>query len=188
MRVRWQGLCLWTVVLTTLAPLCRAQSAVTPEDEYKKLIHASADAQPLGENPFGEQVSLYNGSLSFEQTDVSVVGNGPLLQLSRSCRPQDRNEAGAIDGGFADWDMEVPRIDTLAATQWLVAGTNPRARCSRFGLPPTIAGTQGGAAWEPATWWTGYQLVVPGQGSQDLLRRSAQNTLSPSMVAVCSAS
>jgi len=181
MRVYWQGICLSAVVLLALAGVCHAQSAVTPEDEYKKLIRVSEDIQPLGENPFGEQVSLYNGSLSFEQTDVSLAGNGPVLQLSRSFRPQDKNEAGAIDGGFADWDIEVPRITTLAATQWLVAGTSPRARCSRFGLPPTIAGKQGGADWEPATWWAGYQLVVPGQGSQDLLRRAAQNTLSPTM-------
>jgi len=181
MASRWQGICLWAAVLVSFVPLCRAQSTVAPEDEYKKLIRVSEDIQPLGENPFGEQVSLYNGSLSFEQTDVSLAGNGPLLQLSRSFHPLDKREAGAVDGGFADWDMEIPRITTLAATQWLVAGTSPRARCSRFGLPPTIAGKQGGADWEPATWWAGYQLVVPGQGSQDLLRRSAQNTLSPTM-------
>ena len=66
MRNRWQGICLWAVVLVSSASLCHAQSTVTPEDEYKKLIRVSEDIQPLGENPFGEQVSLYNGSLSFE--------------------------------------------------------------------------------------------------------------------------
>ncbi|WP_449421942.1 RHS repeat domain-containing protein [Rhodanobacter lindaniclasticus] len=154
---------------------------MTPEDEYKKLIRVSEDIQPLGESPFGEQVSLYNGSLSFTQTDVSLAGNGPLLQVSRSFRPKDKKESGTADGGFADWDLEIPRITTLAATQWLVTGSSPRSRCSQFGQPPTIAGKRGGAAWEPTTWWNGYQLVVPGQGSQDLLRRAAQNTLSPSM-------
>lgn|SRR6187402_3084278 len=30
-----------------------AQSAVTPEQEYKKRIHVTDDISPLGENPFG---------------------------------------------------------------------------------------------------------------------------------------
>ncbi|KQZ66751.1 hypothetical protein ASD55_17340 [Rhodanobacter sp. Root561] len=158
-----------------------AQSAVTPEQEYKKLIRVSEEIQPLGENPFGEQVSLYNGSLSFEQTDVSLVGNGPLLQVSRSYHPKNQNEAGPTDGGFGDWDIEIPRITTLAATKWLVTGASSQARCSHFGPPPTIAGKSGGADWIPTAWWHGYQLMVPGQGSQDLLKRSAQNTLSPTM-------
>ncbi|CAM5347107.1 Fibronectin type-III domain-containing protein OS=Rhodanobacter lindaniclasticus OX=75310 GN=B1991_13375 PE=4 SV=1 [Rhodanobacter lindaniclasticus] len=181
MGVRRQGIGLWAVVLFAWVGAGHAQTAVTPEDEYKKLIRVSQDIQPLSENPFGEQVSLYNGSLSFVQTDVSLPGNGPVLQVSRSFRPVDKKESATVDGGFADWDLEIPRITTLAATQWLVAGSSPRSRCSQFGLPPTIAGQQGGADWEPATWWSGYQLVVPGEGSQDLLRRAAQNTLSPSM-------
>ncbi|WEN15572.1 hypothetical protein PY254_02535 [Rhodanobacter sp. AS-Z3] len=162
-------------------PICHAQSAVTPEHEYKKLIRVSEDIQPLGQNPFGESVSLYNGNLSFEQTDVSLAGNGPMLQLSRSFQPKDSSEAGAVDGGFADWNVELPRITTMASSFWRVSGPSPRSRCSQFGPPPVIAGTQGSADWDPVTWWNGYQLVVPGQGSQDLLKRAPKNTLSPTM-------
>lgn len=182
MRNTRQGICLWAVMLFALANVAHAQSTtVTPEDEYKKLIRVSEDIQPLGESPFGEQVSLYNGSLSFEQTDVSLAGNGPLLQVSRSFRPVDRKESGTVDGAFSDWDIEIPRITSLAATHWLVAGASPRSRCSQFGPPPTVAGKNGGADWVATSWWNGYQLVVPGQGSQDLLKRSVQNTLSPTM-------
>ncbi|HEY9469988.1 MAG TPA: hypothetical protein VIQ76_10290, partial [Propionibacteriaceae bacterium] len=164
-----------------------AQSTVVhPEDEYKKLIRVSEDIQPLGENPFGENISLYNGSLSFEQTDISLAGNGPLLQLSRSFHPREAKESESIDGAFSDWDMEVPRITTMTAYQanvmgWLVNAGNKTARCSLFNVPPTVAAQSGGSDWEPHSWWAGYQLVVPGQGSQDLLRRASQNTLSPQM-------
>jgi hypothetical protein len=67
---------------------CHAQTtgSVTPEDEYKKLIKVNQDIQPLGAHPFGEDISLYDGTLSFEETDVSVPGNGPLLQLGRSLK------------------------------------------------------------------------------------------------------
>ncbi len=61
-----------------------AQSTVTPEDEYKQLIKIDQDVQPLGPHPIGEHISLYDGTLSFEQTDVSLRGDGPTIQLSRS--------------------------------------------------------------------------------------------------------
>ena len=181
-----QGICLWAVVLISFASLCHAQSTVTPEDEYKKLIRVSEDIQPLGENPFGEQVSLYNGSLSFEQTDVSLAGNGPLLQLTRSYHLRETKESESIDGAFSDWDIEIPRITTMTANQanvtgWQINQSNRDARCTLFGPPPTVAAQVGGADWEPMTWWTGYQLVVPGSGSQDLLKRTGENTLSPDM-------
>ena len=60
--------------------VAHAQS-VTPEDEYKKLIKVSEDIQPLGENPFGERIGLYDGSLSFNQADISVPGIGPTITI-----------------------------------------------------------------------------------------------------------
>lgn len=60
-----------------------AQTAIPPADEYRKLIAAGQSIQPLGAHPFGEKINLYNGSLSFEVTDISVPGIGPVLQLSR---------------------------------------------------------------------------------------------------------
>jgi hypothetical protein len=77
--------------------------------------------------------------LSFEQSDVSLKGNGPLIQVHRRL---------AIDGGpfmtdnaLADWDLDIPRITTIAAetsagpTVWQVHGASPDARCSTFGVP-----------------------------------------------------
>lgn len=57
------GLCSFT------SGVLHAQAAaVTPEDEFKKKIRVSEDIQPLGENPFGEQISLYNGSNKIKGT------------------------------------------------------------------------------------------------------------------------
>jgi|KBSMisStaDraftv2_1062788.scaffolds.fasta_scaffold694677_1 hypothetical protein len=53
----------------------------SPDGELKKKIKVSEEIQPLGESPFGESISLYSGSLSFNQVDVSLPGQGPLLQL-----------------------------------------------------------------------------------------------------------
>ena len=167
-----------------------AQSMVTPEDEYKKLIKVNEDLQPLGENPFGERISLYDGSLSFEQVDVSVPGTGPTITIGREFtlhtaddRPDLQNRA------FGDWDIDLPEIVTATANQnnvqgWLVEGAiNQKDICTGFSRPPSVAAPAGDSArtdWEPDAWWQGYQLHIPGQGNQELLQRSAQNTASPS--------
>lgn len=165
--------------------LLHAQTTVAPEDEYKKLIRVSEDIQPLGEHPFGESISLYDGSLSFQQTDVSASGTGPLMQLTRQFQIEG---SAAIwtrgDYAFGDWTLALPRIETLTAngysgarhvTGWQVdvaPDQDPNARCSHFARPYSVVMHPSDPAltpWEPETWWKGYHMVIPGQGTQDLL-------------------
>ncbi|WP_233840717.1 hypothetical protein [Dyella sp. 2HG41-7] len=68
--------------LLVLSGLCRAQSA-TPDQEYQKLIQVDRNIEPLGEHPFGENINLYDGTLSFNVTDVSLRGNGPTITVKR---------------------------------------------------------------------------------------------------------
>jgi hypothetical protein len=109
MRVTRQGICLWAAMLL-FSSLSHAQT-VTLEDEYKKLIKVDTDIQPLGANPFGENVSLYDGTLSFEQTDVSVAGTGPLLQVARTLKIIGASEMPLnYEGAFADWELNIPTV------------------------------------------------------------------------------
>ena len=180
----WQGICLTAVFLVSFSGLTRAQS-VLPETEYKKLIKVDEDIQPLGANPFGESISLYNGTLSFEQTDISFSGNGPTIQLSRSLQTTD-GLAFALNRQrpFGDWDLDIPRIETLTAgtTTWQVSSGPTAGRCTSFDEPPIVGSTQPGTnSWSPDQWWYGYHLIVPGSGDQPLLARVAANTLTPTM-------
>lgn len=111
-----------------------SQSApVSPETEYQKRIKVSEDIQPLGENPFGENVSLYNGALSFEETDVSAAGIGPLLQLSREFHVPDTSPVTVyhtfLNNAFVDWSLKVPRLKTLSA--FLPIETGCQDQCAR---------------------------------------------------------
>ncbi|WP_155393971.1 hypothetical protein [Xanthomonas albilineans] len=63
--------------------------AVTPEDEFDKRIRLSQNIQPLGEKPFGEQISLYNGALTFRQVDIDQPGIGLPIQLIRTFNPSE---------------------------------------------------------------------------------------------------
>lgn len=165
-----------------------AQTMATPEEEYKKLIKVNEDVQPLGETPFGERISLYDGSLSFSQTDVTVTGTGPTITVGREFALHGREDRPDLQQrAFGDWDMTLPQIFTVTANQrnvtgWQVASSNQKAICTQFREPPSVAAPPGDALradWEPETWWQGYQLRIPGQGSQDLLRRSTANTVTP---------
>jgi len=163
-------------------------SNTTPEEEYRKLIRVNEDIQPLGETPFGENVSLYDGRLSFSSTDISLSGTGPSIQINRTFQIESFGDLERLkDNAFGDWDMEVPRITTIAATQqnvqgWMVLGQYPKQICTHFGPPPGVNGVPGDSyrhSWQPQDWWHGYQLIVPGAGSQDLLARSSYYTVTP---------
>ena len=137
----WKRLALWGAVVVGLVmcSMAWAQSTTTPEDEFKQLIRVNQDIAPLGENPFGENVSLYNGTLSFRQTDVDLAGTGPHLQLSRSFTAADASDP--FYRPFVDWRLEVPHIETLVADSdsFFVASTD---RCSNFRQAPTVVATQ----------------------------------------------
>lgn len=146
-----------------------AQQSISPELEYKKLLKVDEEVQPLGENPFGENVGLYNGNLSFSQADISLSGTGPLLQLTRSFRITGKDDTdGFANGAFADWDLDLPRITTIVATQqnvqgWMVDGPSPLAICTHIGIPPIVlkpGGITSRQNWGSEEWWHGYQLEI----------------------------
>lgn len=176
-----------------------AHGWTNPEDDYRKLIRVNEDIQPLGEHPFGENISLYDGSLSFSQTDISLPGNGPALQLIRHFEvygniPKD----GPAEPAFADWELDVPRLQTLtigwpgqtamwtdnqvtgspeAIQGWETDNTlsstiDKNARCSNFTAPPEVFNNLSDPslpAWDPVDWWRGYRLMMPGDSPQDVL-------------------
>lgn len=177
------GICFLVALLLLLASVCHGQSVITPEAEYKKLVKVNEDVQPLGENPFGEQISLYSGGLSFEQTDISVPGNGPLLEVIRTFQVPGRDEMLSTSRlGFADWEWNLPRVVTTVSRNGSSRGwrvdwpSNPDLRCSHFSAPPTIT-LPGGSAqgvWGASEWWNGYQLIVPGTAARNFCRGPLQ--------------
>jgi hypothetical protein len=69
--VKWVGRAVAALVGLLLVSSTLAQSAnVKPEDEYKQKLRVTEDIQPLGENPFGENISTYNGG---EARGVRVI-------------------------------------------------------------------------------------------------------------------
>jgi len=171
--------------VSLLEPARVHAQSVSTTDEYRKLVTAGQSIAPLGAHPFGESVNLYNGSLSFEVTDASVPGTGPTLSLSRSLHTANGGAQSNMDRDqpFGDWDLDIPRIETETAYQanvtgWFVASYGYAGyldRCTDFVPPPPVNSSQGAPPWSSDQWWHGYNLIVPGDGSQVLLADAPTN-------------
>jgi len=137
-----------------------------------KLPTAPDSVAAYGPDLFGDKASLYNGSLEFEQTDISLPGNSALpIALTRRYSP---GRHPIVRGQLGDWDLALPRISgTFSDQGWLTAlgGTN---RCSNYTAPPSVngGGAGGSVGFSPSDYWQGTTLDVPGQGAQELLLRS----------------
>jgi YD repeat-containing protein len=187
-------LCARVALLGLLIPLAQVGRADPgPEDEYRKLIKVTQDVQPLGATPFGESISLYDGSLTFDQTDVEEKGIGPDLIIARHFKFAGQDELQLYNqNAFGEWDINIPRITTQAPVQfngidgWMVdSTTNKKAICTQFNKPPPLPGYLGGKvnpdSWTPDQWWHGYQMVIPGAGSQEVMMRFTGDTRVPSI-------
>jgi hypothetical protein len=85
-------------------------------------------------------------------------------------------------GAFGDWELNLPRITTTVAIggsvqtiQW-----GPTARCSQLAAPPTPDHIPSNR-FSLEDWWNGFDLVTWDGESQQLLKRSTSNPLTPTM-------
>jgi YD repeat-containing protein len=133
-----------------------------PWEEYDRLVKAKGAITAHGPTLFGDEVSLYNGALSFSATDVSIRGNGNLeVALSRTYAVANRGPEKIADQPFADWELDTPRISGVFAPNW------PEKRCSvtsaSAARPPVITGP-GDSHFDPEDYWQGNQASLPGGG------------------------
>ncbi|MDZ4326377.1 MAG: hypothetical protein U1A73_15380 [Pseudomonas sp.] len=165
----------------------RADTVVNPSTEYLNRIKGAETIQPLGDTPFGESISLFNGALSFRQTDISYPGIGPSITLTRSYEASGSPLTYGNDLPMGDWDLSIPRIATVVSGNrmgnkgiWTTGavtvspeGTTSIARCTGFG--EIIHAPYGYGL----SWWHGYQLITGDGSSQPLMKRTPSNSLAP---------
>jgi hypothetical protein len=160
-----------------IANTVSAQTTTVIDEQYKQIKAPGAIAK-LGTDLFGDRVNLYNGSLEFTQTDVSIPGNNALpVEIGRRFVTGSRNLGGRA---FGRWDIEIPHLHGLfSQSDGWKAGDGSVARCSYFGAPPDAVGARGTSVWSPEDFWNGSFLYVPGHGDQQLLGRAPGFTLAP---------
>ena len=163
-RIAW-------VVLPTLwaiAPQAWAQSAFNLHENTIERQSQAREVSPIAvDTVFGDQISHFDGSVSFSQVDIAVPGNDALpVELRRTLRVEDRSRAnGHFLGGFGEWALDLPRLssEVSVAYGWRPAAGTVSQRCSLPGPLPS-SGTMAAEDY-----WSGYSLQIPGAGGQQLL-------------------
>lgn len=170
-----KGLLLTALAFCVMAPVtASAQIVPTWRQEYDKRLKYGDLVEPLKGEIFGEQVNLYDGSISFKATDISLPGNGILaMALNRSYGDSD---SSSRESPFGNWALDIPSLsgvygdlpETEAAGYWM-----PAARCSKVAAPPALdvwnrRQTQI-VAFDTHTYWDGVRLSLPGGGGEPVL-------------------
>ncbi|MDO9073102.1 MAG: RHS repeat-associated core domain-containing protein [Rubrivivax sp.] len=175
----WLQAGLLAIALSMTAPATAQAPTPTIYEEQGQLVRGSRKVESLTSSLFGGQVSLYNGGVSFTQTDVSLPGNSALaVRIGRHLPTGAKRMA---KGAFGDWDLDIPHLKGVFSHYdgWNVGhyyGSPDRfKRCSQFNAPADAPTQTGQAIVSNFEFWFGNHLYVPGSGEQELLRREAVN-------------
>jgi len=141
--------------------------------EYGNRLKYAEMVKPIEGEIFGEQVNLYDGSVSFAATDISLPGNSEIpLSLGRTLNPTDPKS----NLPFGNWELDIPSISglfggdaaTVAAGYWA-----PAQRCSTVGPPPAVTIKNKLGTYDMTLsdfeYWDGTRLSLPGGGGGELL-------------------
>lgn len=161
----------------TGAPLTSSQAGVFYEDKLKGL----GELTSLGNDLFGDRVSLYTGGVQFTQVDVDLPGNNGLpMRFSRTLKMGGRRD---IAKSMKDWEFDLPYISGIfGPSGWvsMVPG-EPQRRCSiplnapqQASAPSEFvlsdSGSGGiGFSFDPVFFWGGLSLSLPGMDSKPMI-------------------
>ena len=177
------------VALATLASSALPAAAqVQYQEQYKNTLAKAQTITPFTE--FGDSVSLRDGTVSFKAVDIELPGTGPTIRIVRSAVIQDgQGGSTTTRNGIGQWELEIPRIQTLTAAPsaylraapvstdapngWQVPGSNRNARCTNISVPGDVEYPTLPAEFYLSEWWAGYQLVDNEGNPQPLMVRSA---------------
>ncbi|MGN7726482.1 RHS repeat protein [Luteimonas sp. 22616] len=160
---------------------------IGPRDEYDRALRGLQTVSALGDNPFGEDIDLYTGRLTFNQADIVLEGTGPTISLVRTTAAVNNSEYRIAPNTLGNWMLSIPRIETLIdkdltipnsgspGEQWTVyEGGRSYARCTKFDRPSYYGPI-------PDV-WNGMDLFTEDGGRQTIMKRVPQNTLKPTML------
>lgn len=175
-HVFWSAVAMCALLMSGV---CRAQPVDTSMTYAEEINRSRANSLP-DEGPFGDNINLQNGTISFSQEDVHVpTNNGPRLSIGRKTSSSDQG----IDTGFAVlgmyWELNVPYMlgSFDVRDGWNTkAGSN---RCSS-GIAQPRDIWRGAPTYSyvyPKDYWSGITINLPEYGEEQLLANNAGQTL-----------
>ena len=140
-RIRSVVWCAGLLALCLVGGQVRAQGAYNLHEKGIERINEARSVAPLSvDTLFGDQISHFDGGVTFTNVDITVPGNSGLpVELRRSLRVDDRSKVnGNHLGGFGEWSLDIPRLSSEVAVSlgWRTAGGTVNQRCSVPGALP----------------------------------------------------
>lgn len=181
------------LLLLSLDSTAYAQSEQNgiPKIDWQEKIEANQSLNALDYSLMGETIDLHTGGLSFAHTDISLPGNSNLDVSLRRERTMGELHHRSVNADFGDWNLIVPRIDAIVGptSPWKKTSGD---RCSaslainfpaeQVWIPQKLAGNPnlGGqfisgsvTDYTANDYSSGINMIIPGQGSQRLLKTHA---------------
>jgi hypothetical protein len=171
-------LCQVALVAATLSAFVpgHTQSVI---DQYNRSVKTSMEIAPLGEDAFGEQVSMLDGALSFRQVDISVKLNSSIpMSIGRTLSIQDQTPDQQGRNTYRDgspfglmWDLDVPYLKVVADTRTGWTGVDKSLnRCSKGQSAPVVYGVTPFAqvSYSSEHYYSGVFANIPGYGAEYL--------------------
>ncbi len=147
---------------------------------YRDLFNLEHEITPYTNSLFGEQIGLSTGSITFKQTDVSILGNFDLpVAVTRAFNGTD--SLSSVTREFGSWGFELPHVrsNMLADSGTLNfhggwgAGTACSSDLGKFNNLSVIY--DGNYINETGkSFWNGDNISIPGKGSVKLLNNGGQ--------------
>jgi hypothetical protein len=164
---------------TLLASQGASAQIVSSHEYYDQRLREAQNFATLDESLFGDNINLQDGTVRFEQTDVSIPTNSGLkVAFGRKTPSSDQG----LDEDFAtfgkDWEPNVPyMMGTYDTRNGWINGTGGQNRCSTSSLYPQ--GNLGPWPYyntQPVyqyMYWHGININIPGEGEEQLLKINA---------------
>ena len=119
----------------------------------------------------GDSIDPNLGSIVFEHTDVILPGNSGLDVAIRRQLSQGYKYDEGVNVEFGDWELIVPKITAIALAEFGWAGQ----RCNGDWEQNFPQKQQRSTTLTRNSYMNGVSVVIPGQGSQTLLKSSNNN-------------
>jgi len=166
----------WFAGATGLALSLVAIAQTKVGEDFTELTKPSTEVLTLGPDLFGDQVSMYTGTVRFSVTDISLPGNNALsVALGRTVTPE-HFFTKTPTGQLGNWELDIPHLHGVFAANlgWQTSGNNPNQRCSvdrsnyLSATPPNASGNPA-FPFASAEYWAGNSLYVPSEGDKKML-------------------
>jgi YD repeat-containing protein len=139
-----------------------------PWIEWEQRLNAEQRLTVFGPDLLGDQIDPNTGAITFEHTDVVLLGNSRLEVALRRRLSQGYLYGEGVNAEFGNWEYLVPRIVAISRSAGWTGSRCSNSFSTSFPVVPQV-GSFPVQYLQSADYSNGVKLEVPGHGTQQVL-------------------